>query len=290
MSYDLYFRAHGLVPSTADVLDYFRGRSNYEVSEQQATYSNDITGVYFVFDAGDPGLEDDPPVLPLSFNLNYFRPHIFGLEAEVEVRTLVAHFDLSVSDPQVNGIGDGEYHTEKFLSGWNAGNEFAYQSIISRNPEEPLLNLPTEQIDACWRWNFLREQLQGQLGEDVFVPRFIFVLHEGTLKTAVVWPDGIPIAIPESDLVIIPRKDILPRRFFRSSEDIVIAEWPEVGRLVGGFPLEQAALPYRLLQYSEIPAELISQLRNLDAAAEKPEGVAVDKILNAELIEKVRAR
>ena len=58
---------------------YFENRDRYEVANGQAWYSNDDTGVYFVFEWDDSADGQGGP----SFNLNYYRPHIFGLEGEM---------------------------------------------------------------------------------------------------------------------------------------------------------------------------------------------------------------
>src|SRR5262245_20463321 len=116
MSYDLYFlsRSVGRGLSRDEFAGYFSDRNKYQVSESQALYSNEDTGVYFTFDYAEPGedsesqAEGDPPMLPVTFNMNYFRPHIFGLEAEPEVAAFVSNFNLTVSDPQMSGMDTGE--------------------------------------------------------------------------------------------------------------------------------------------------------------------------------------
>ena len=47
------------------------------------------------------------PFLPVTFCLNFYRPHIFGLEAELEVRAFVKALNLFVSDPHIGGMGEG---------------------------------------------------------------------------------------------------------------------------------------------------------------------------------------
>jgi hypothetical protein len=292
MSYDLFFNSRNANSKIGvnDFAAHFRQRKNFEVSDQQAVYQNEVTGVYFFFDLGSVENEEQPGLLPVSFNLNYFRPHIFGLEAEMEVNSLVKNFDLLVSDPQMDGMGEGEYSTEKFLSGWNKGNEFGYQAILQQQPGTNPSTLSTAQIETCWRWNLAQPELQQQLGENVFVPRYMFLLREGKVQTTVVWPDGIPSAIPEADAVIIPRKTILPKKFFRSPEDQVIANWNEVASILEQFPFAQGAVPYRSMSYAEIPPNVLTQLRNLTPTIEKPTGISVDKILNAELVTKLKAK
>lgn len=289
MSYDLYFLAGEgkLRPDASALANYFRGRAHYEVTSTQALYDNENTGVYFGFDIDDVSSAEEPDFLA-SFNINYLRPHIFGLEAEPEVRHFIHHFGLSVSDPQNEGMGEGAYSTEGFLRGWNVGNEFGYKSILSHYPENPVMTLAGHRIEECWRWNYERERLQLQLSENVFVPRFMFVEQDGVVKSVVVWPDAIPVAIPKADLVFIPRKDILPRRFFRQQEDTIIVEWDEIEKIIGVFPIQQGALPYRLVNYQEPPADLINALRNLVTIEGKIEIIPVDSILDAELVEKVQ--
>lgn len=292
MSYDLYFKSRDLEAKIGaeELAAYFGKRENFQVNGSQAFYQNETTGVYFIFDLGDVESEEQPDLLPVSFSLNYYRPHIFGLEAGMELNSFVKAFDLFVSDPQIDGMGEGEYSTERFLAGWNSGNEMAYRSLLQQQPNENPPMLSTAKIERCWRWNLARAGLQEKLGEDIFVPRFSFLLWDGGIVSTVVWPDGIPCAIPESDTLFIPRKTILPKRFFRSVEDQVVARRQELSSLLEQFPLEQGALPFRMLKYSAPPASVVSSIRDLKAIKEKPTGISVDKILNSELVVKARTK
>ncbi|QCP52451.1 hypothetical protein FAZ95_25110 [Trinickia violacea] len=90
MSYDLFFTLPADVAQD-DVEAYFRQRRCYRV-DGGATYENPDTGVYFSFavDEGEvPNEQGTGPQRRIAFNLNYFRPHIFGLEAEPEVSAFV---------------------------------------------------------------------------------------------------------------------------------------------------------------------------------------------------------
>src|SRR5690349_4007908 len=104
MSYDLYFlrRPEQAALSREEFSAYFANRPNYTVQGSQAWYANEDTGVYFSFGFGDgsDGVEDEPEEdlepppdeltsTGLSFNINYFRPHFFGLEAEPELAAVV---------------------------------------------------------------------------------------------------------------------------------------------------------------------------------------------------------
>ena len=292
MSYDLFFRMPEQVaaPNIESLQSYFKERKNYEVSDKQAFYQNETTGVYFIFDFEAPEDEDLSGVAPISFNLNYFRPHIFGLEAEPELKALVESFGFLVVDPQMEGMGEGQYSTEGFLAGWNQGNEFGYRSFLKEEPSEPVLTLPTSQIEACWRWNFAREELQQQLGEDIFVPRFMFLERQGRVVRSTLWPDGIPTAVPEADILMIPRKTILPKKFFRHPEDMVIAMWEEVKPILDAFPVKAGAVSYHSLEYATPPEAVLSFLRALQPTTEQVQALPTDKVLNEELVAKARTK
>src|SRR5687767_9749036 len=91
MSYDLFLSARaGKGIDRKGFRAFFKGRKHYEVGEGQAVYQNENTGVYFIFDEPEEGV--------VSFNLNYFRPHTFGLEAAIEVEAVVKAVDAVVAD------------------------------------------------------------------------------------------------------------------------------------------------------------------------------------------------
>lgn len=237
MSYDLYFRRPREAGplSAADVLGFFAGRSHYEVDRPaaSATYANARTGVYFSFELaspiGDDDSEPDDGTLDagVSFNLNYFRPHIFALEAEPELAAFVAHFGLSVDDPQNDGMGRGPYHRDGFLKGWQAGNRFAYR-VVARPDAEPPPTLPTAEIERIWHWNRQEEALRARFGGALFIPRITCGVIDGKVVTYAVWGDGIPIALPRVDWVIGVRSK--RRLFGLLPGDMETMPWP-VGAL-----------------------------------------------------------
>jgi hypothetical protein len=298
MSYDLYFRLRAPERSFSkeDFARYFSGRKLCEVKDSQAWYSNEVSGVYFSFDFQEPGAESDPahdadPArLPVSFNLNYFRPHPFALEAEPEVAAFVAQFDLTVSDPQTSGMGDGEYSREGFLRGWNAGNAFAYRALLSHDAAQPVLTLPAAQIEASWRWNFDRNGRQAQIGDTVFVPRIFFFDVDGEARTGVAWGDAVPIFLPLVDLVLVPRQRLAPRRWRRAKEDIVVFTWAELEPSIRDFqPMGGEPDCYELF-YAAAPPEIERVIREKRPPAELPKGLAFDQVLVRELVEQARAQ
>ncbi|HET6250051.1 MAG TPA: hypothetical protein VFE47_20335 [Tepidisphaeraceae bacterium] len=291
MSYDLFFRRRTSRQSVSrqDLDAYFSDRPSWTTESPQASYSNEDTGVYFSFfhsDAretdGDDEVEPHPLALPIAFNLNYFRPHPFGLEAETEVGEFVRHFDLTISDPQTSGMGDGEYFAEGFLRGWNAGNAFAYSAIGAMDGPREYFSLPGDLIEAGWRWNLNRNLRAEELEIDLvaaFVPRVMFLNYDGNLNTAVVWGDGIPILLPDVDRVIVPRKELAP-----GADDVVFFTREEIQPLVSGFEKVPGEPSFHRLIYEQPPAAIRQAIRNKAVPATKPKIIPFDQVLNQELL------
>jgi hypothetical protein len=297
MSYDLFFRGRNpgtIVPRDAFTC-YFYGRRHYELNETQAWYANEDTGVYFVFDYNDPpsseemGADSDGTLLPVSFCVNYLRPHVFGLEAEPEVSSFVKYFDLTVCDPQMHGMGDGEYSLDGFLGGWNAGNEFAYQAIIQQEPKAAHLCLPSSKIETAWNWNYQREERQSQFGDNAFVPKLFFFNVNGVVRTGIAWSDGIPILLPQVDLVLAPRSRLAPRRLFRArTDDIVVFSWGEVQPILKRFRELPGDIACFELFYDQTPHDIERMIREAKPPRQLPEGIGFDQVLDQELLERAR--
>lgn len=298
MSYDLFFRSRspGSRLSRDDFMRHFAGRPRYEVMESQAWYSNEDSGVYFSFEYSvrddDPHGEDesDATLAPVSFNLNFFRPHTFGLEAEPEVSAFVREFSLTVSDPQLSGMGDGEYSAEGFLRGWNAGNEFGYRAMLSQDSAQPFLTLPWSRIEALWRWNYDRETRQNEISDTAFVPRIFFFDVAGKVQTGVAWGDGIPILLPAVDLVLVPRQRLAPRRWFRSKDDIVVFSWSELDSILPHYRKRSGEPDCYELFYEATSAEIERIIREKHPPSDMPKGVAFDQVLDRELLEQARGQ
>jgi hypothetical protein len=296
MSYDLFFRLRspGSRFSLPNFVDYFKARPRYEIKSSQAWYSNVDSGVYFGFTYTernpDSATDDDidSSLLPVAFNMNYFRPHPFGLEAEPELAAFVREFDLTVSDPQTSGMGDGEYSTDGFLRGWNAGNAFAYSAICSRKPGQKYLTLPSSRIEAAWRWNLFVARRQNEIGNTVFVPRIFFFVQGGELRTGIVWADGIPILLPAVDIILVPRQELAPMRGSRTQDDIVTLEWDQLESIARRYRKVSEELDRYELFYGTTPPDIEQIVREKQPPTELPKGVAFDQILDREVVEQVR--
>lgn len=298
MSYDLTFCVSGDLPavSRGAFRAYFSNRPWYRVEETQALYENEDTGVYFCFDhsdpeAADPPTEGDEPSRPagVSFNLNYYRPHFFGLEAEEEVSAFVQKFDLSVSDPQAEGMGEGRYSQNGFLTGWNAGNRFGYRAYAAQMseaaPGTPPATLPTAELERCWKWNRARRARQERMGDECFVPRIMFVIRQDMVRTMAVWPDASPIALPRVDHVCLARTELAPKkRFGKREPDFALVDFEELAPfLKGAIPVAEE-VPYSLLKHGGLPLELIGFITSREPSLLRPQGLGPDSVLNEELV------
>lgn len=311
MSYDLFFLARSgkSVPTADELRDYFARQRHFHMNERedggwQAFYENEVTGVYFSFDSDggdDPEAPRDPLRLPIAYNLNYFRPHTFGLEAEPVVTDFVESFDLLVDDPQGEGMAEGEYSPEGFLRGWNAGNAFGYRAIVEmRNREEPGAGiqfdaLPAAAREAEWRWNYAKEDYSEILCEEEFICGYVptvFLLKLPGIErvtTAVVWGDAIPIALPSVDLILVPG-EALRALWLRDLSDDLARRFPtrdanyEV--LVQGRS-HRIGFAHILVDYGSgsPPPDLLKRIDELaQPMVENPTRLSSDQVLTRELL------
>jgi hypothetical protein len=214
LSYDLFLRPRKGAIGKKDFEAYFRDRRFYEAEAGHASYRNEDTGVYFSFEWVEEREDDEEgEFYPIAFNINYFRPSYFIVEAEIEVSALVQAFDLVVDDPQWKGMGKGEYDAKVLMSGWNAGNESAY-GILLETPEQRsrLRTLPSATLLQAWRWNLERDARQRSVGDTKFVPLIQFIEVEGQMTSAMVWPDGAPLVAAPVDWLILAGENLLRRR------------------------------------------------------------------------------
>ena len=289
MSYDLYFTE----PKIAfwQFEDYFSGRDNYNIENTQAWYANEDTGVYFSFEYTDEPSEDpEAPSYNVSFNLNYYRPHFFALEAEPEIQNFVNQFGFKIHDPQAEGMGEGPYSTDGFLRGWNHGNEFGYSSIMTQATPDVIHARPKEELEAIWTWNYSRKQTQNKFGENVFVPRIMYMKIDDKILSFAIWPDAIPTLIPQVDALVIPRQELAPRRFFRKKGDMCIIPFDSALPILKSFRSDGYSMSAYLLSYATAPANVSAFVKGLKPNVKKIDGVAMDQVLNQELIEKVQEK
>ncbi|EJL81215.1 hypothetical protein PMI16_04821 [Herbaspirillum sp. CF444] len=282
MSYDLFFNFPQAAQRSA-VDEYFTRRQLYKI-DSAVVYENPDTGVYFVLEFRNE--EGDPNrVVGASLNLNYFRPHIFGLEAEPEIRAFVERFDLAIDDPQMHGMAQGPYTSAGFYSGWNAGNAFGYRAITAEN-KGPFLSYPEKKAEAVWSWNKQKRALQTRIGESMFVPTVMFATIDGRVQSIVVWGDGIPTLMPLTDVVLVVRDKFAPKPLFRAKQgkDHCLVSPGDLNGLLGPSTDEGYALPVRVPNYIDPGADIVRWIGKLQAFSGDLKLVRPDQVLSEELL------
>jgi len=288
MSYDLYFNTPD-APLTREQFDgHFMFRRNYKIKGGEAWYENEDTGVYFSFQFLDDAESGEDSSHGAIFNINYYRPHFFGLEAAPEVHAFVERFRLKVHDPQVQGMGDGPYTQESFLRGWNAGNLFGYQAVQSAGSVPAVY--PTIGLDHVWKWNIRRSAMQQQFDDALFVPRILFFKLDNRVITATVWGDAMPILLPKTDYVLVCRKQFAVHQLDPEAMETCVVPWHKLTPELSSFPVHQDPITHFELNYFEPPPKVIEIVQS--QVASQPgvcQALRNDEVLNQEIVEKALA-
>lgn len=293
MSYDLYLASPTLTREA--FARHFYGRRNYN---DAAFYANEDTGVYFSFEFFEADESDDPDTPEflraphVAFNLNFFRPHAFALEAEPEVAALVAAFGCAVHDPQIDGAGDGPYSRESFLNGWNHGNAFGYRAIAGERGIGDALVAEDDLIERVWAWNYNIETQRDAVGEIAFLPRISWAKskRDGAAIAYGVWGEGVLMAFPEcaTHALLAREKRGLFSGKGMDTKLVPIAEvarWP--GCVWRDTPQGRFLFaPERLPPSSQVLGAFKGSFAGLEAVA-KP--VPFDHVLDASLIAKAKS-
>lgn len=290
MSYDLYFTTPKIPRDQFE--DYFADNDLYTVKDDQAWYENEDTGVYFVFEYNDKSPENDEDIdHSVMFNINFYRPHYFALEAEPEVSRFIERFQCGIYDYQTAGMETGPYSREGFLEGWNRGNSSGYRAILNlEDPPDRIWSRPGEELEAIWRWNYLKRSRQESIGEDIFIPTIMFMIKDGELVSACVWPDAISTLIPRVDYLYIVRQELAPRKWLKKTEDKCLIRLAEAEGILGEYRTDGYEMKAYKLPAPVTPAAVHAFVRGLTAYTGKLEGVPADKVLNRELLEDAKAK
>lgn len=294
MSYDLFFRTDGPGPALPAIRAWFASRPHTTVDGTTASYRNDATGVAFAFDLQDDGRLG---VAPVSLVLPLLRPSVFVLEAEGEVAALVRAFGLRVLDPQDSGV-EASYDPEALLRSWHASNVAAHRS--SGRPAERAL--PTATNVAVWSWNRAREAYDERLGTidglPCHAPAVALVSPAGderTVLTAVAWCDGMPLALPEVDLVLAACEHGRGRdRAPRAIPLVALRPWldglPRRGadhRFGLGGMVHATGLPHWLVDTDAPPPGLLEALGSL-GTTRRLDRLSPEQVLDRETVDAVR--
>jgi hypothetical protein len=285
MSYDLYLSS--LTISPEEFNSYFEKRLYYSVSDGQALYSNNDTGVYFTFDYNDElPMDEDDIEYSVAFNMNYFRPHYFALEAEPEVKKFINNFSCTIDDPQMGGMDNDQYSTVGFLRGWNCGNQVGYKAFTERNISmDQVFSKPAEELESIWSWNFHKAERYEKIKEDIFIPSIMFGTLQQKLISFCIWPDGISTLIPEVDYLYIPRKKLAPKKWFiKTKEDICLLPKDQYSKFLAAYLNDDFELPAYWLPTPNTPAPIGDYVGKLKKCSEEISRVPYDSVLDLELL------
>jgi hypothetical protein len=273
-------------PTQRELFDFFGRRRWYDIEEGSAAYADTDTGVDFEF-AWTPGPEEDVPVQGMSFEINYGRPAVFGREAAEELDALGETFEgLKV----VEGFEqEGPVAGEPFLKGWERANRMAVRVIGQREGVEPPLTVDDETRASVWRWNRQRQDYQAELGDGIFVPRISFFEREGEVETGLLWTDGIPLALPQVDLVIMALaaedeegREVDPR---------LVPHEELTAELAGDFEERDEPRAHLLARFDQVPKELLGHfLEEADVAdPEELSALSGERVFERGLVEQLDA-
>jgi len=229
MSYDLYFYTKkGREINAKDIEQYFLENGCIRDGEfPQWVYENEATNVYFVFERQPESEEaedieffdsfDEFDNTQFTFNLNFFRPNFFGLEAFAYVDRFMCEFDLYALDPQSNTNPDTPSREtfETYYSEWSKANSgFSSEHFDALD----LMHFPLDRSNDYWKYNFNAERLQEGLGDEYFVPTMFLVRRASTGSpiTFSTWTQHIPNVFPPADYFLLNRQR---RKLFRTIEE-----------------------------------------------------------------------
>ncbi len=318
MSYRIEFVPMGQPPTRGALDAYFEGRDHYVVQEGRAGYRHANTGVYFSFDYKQVGEDGPTSDRPIDFHINYYRPHVFGLEAAPEIDALVRAFDLEVDDPQQEGMGCGPFRIEGFLRGWNLGNRFSYVAMAAYREHNPEYWYPTADIEQAWRWNFRRRAMSLETDNEVIALPILYFIENtatagGRVMTGTIWPFEIPVFLPVVERVILMPHQVLKANYASANAEPdgddpdegghleeddedrfdddppevapTVVSWDEIAPVIEDYPCDRSDAPYHQLDYDITPYEIIAYLKTLPTRTPSDILMSIDfeKVLNEEL-------
>jgi hypothetical protein len=276
MSYtlDLYFEP--AVPRDR-MLEHFAKRRHFSVKNDTVVYGNPDTGIYFFVKLRSARNVLFRRSVPFAeFEINYYRPSYFGIEAERELSALVTAFQPRIHDPQMHGMGDGPYSRDGFLRGWNFGNVFS----VSSAPDSDLATMPADNLHAAWMWNYDCAECERR-NPGCFVSTIEFFRIEGRPSRVVLWPEGRPVLLPRADYVLVGPLVSGEKRFG-------LAQWSEIVDIAQGAGFDTTQDPLKLTYFAP-PPSIATWVANVPLIEfEALQRLSADRILDDELIAAAR--
>ncbi len=188
MSHDLYLFPS--VPKTIADFQKLTATFPMQVNGNEAFYEHPNTGCHFMLRWSPVDVAGERKT-HLHADVNYMRPSTFGLEAASVIAEIVAAWQCSVEDPQINGHGTSTtFSREAYLSGWNTGNEMGYRVLVERKVDlaaNDMARAPRAMIHSVWEWNDRVHAKTMRLERektDLFVPTLRWLANPESGATA----------------------------------------------------------------------------------------------------------
>jgi hypothetical protein len=246
MSYDLYFyKKKSSNQSEKDIINYLNNCEylSVEENETQWSYFNEETGVYFGIDLNEPNTEEEDieiwdnfseyENLNFNFTINFIRPNFFGYESFPILEKIIEDLDIYLLNPQDENDPDNPHKFEKgyLEKQWIRQNE---QLIIKNFEEFHVEYYDKEKSDYIWNFSFIRNELQENLEEDIFVPGYFLLKNkiDNQIYRVCVWPKHIPIILPPIDFVIVQKEY---RKLFKKVEESGLVPIEQINEKFGNY-------------------------------------------------------
>ena len=135
----------------------------------------------------------------LRFDLPLRKPSFFAVEAmPLCVELAEGHGMLVSMDGQTHGQAP---NVTTLVAAWEKANLEAISSSVEAIPY-----MTRERSDRWWHYMRGKADLHKRLGDDVFVPKLVAVApgrRTEDLRLHVTWTDGVPLVLPQCDLVTL---------------------------------------------------------------------------------------
>jgi hypothetical protein len=239
-------------------------------------YENDQTGVYFqISNVSKEDAEDEQgtPMLKqdgICIDLNLSRPTPFALETAEFIDALHEEIPLVVWDSQLTDEKVPPYDREVFLANWMIVNHTSYRAIGGMDPnfkDRPVLS--SDAILDHWNWNYFRPELNDEITEDVYVPRFYLAKTDEGVISVPMWPNKLPVCLPETEWILLNRGEtLLSEAAKKEGEEIelTLVRRSEIQHILDPYKLREfRGTKYRYLNYAspdKAPAAIDDLFRN----------------------------
>src|SRR5690606_36051004 len=165
--------------------------------------------------------------------INFIRPNFFGYESFPILEKIIEDLDIFLLNPQDEIDPDNPQKFEKaYLENqWIRHNE---QLIIQHFSEFQVEYFDKEKSDYIWNYSLIRNELQENLEEDIFVPGYFLLKSkiDNQIYRVCVWPKHIPIILPSVDFVIVQKEY---RKLFKKVEESGLVSIQQINEMIGNY-------------------------------------------------------